>query len=84
MTEKPENRIDADQGRAALEAMRQRYQEDPRRSQATLRATANLKKNTLLEGRIGRFHFSCDEPPVRGGNDEAPSPLEFFLIGAAF
>lgn len=50
----------------------------------TLRATAKLVKDAFLEGRVGRFHFECDEPPSRGGEDKAPSPLEYFLIGAAF
>jgi len=78
------NRIDMGRGKAAQDAMRQRYQEAPRTSKATLRASAKLVKNTLLEGRIGRFTFTCDEPPARGGDDAGPSPLEFFLIGAAF
>ena len=64
--------------------MRQNYLDKPGSSIATLRATANLVKDTYLEGRVGRFHFTCDEPPERGGEDQAPSPLEFFLIGAAF
>ncbi len=50
----------------------------------TLRATAKLVKDAFLQGRIGRFHFDCDEPPSRGGDDNAPSPLEYFLVGAAF
>jgi putative redox protein len=50
----------------------------------TLRATAALEENTKLSGRIGKYHFDCDEPPARGGNDTAPSPLEFFLVGTAF
>ena len=50
----------------------------------TLRSTARLVKNTLLEGRIGRFSFQCDEPPDRGGDDLAPSPLEYFVMGSAF
>lgn len=50
----------------------------------TLRATAEIVHNTHLHGRIGRFEFDCDEPPARGGVDSAPSPLEFFLSGAAF
>ena len=49
-----------------------------------LRATAVLVKDAFLKGRIGRFTFECDEPPSRGGEDKAPSPLEYFLIGAAF
>jgi len=50
----------------------------------TLRATATIVKNAHLHGRIGRFEFDCDEPPERGGEDSAPSPLEFFMCGAAF
>jgi hypothetical protein len=50
----------------------------------TLRATAKLVKDAFLQGRIGRFHFDCDEPTSRGGDDKAPSPLEYFMIGAAF
>lgn len=34
--------------------------------------------------RIGKYHFDCDEPPERGGEDSAPSPLEYFLSGTAF
>ncbi len=84
MSESKTNRIDLVKGKAALDEMRKSYEADPRKSTATLRATAKLVENTLLEGRIGRFNFSCDEPPSRGGADAAPSPLEFFLIGAAF
>ena len=50
----------------------------------TLRATAKLIENTYLEGRIGKFHFASDEPAERGGDDRAASPLEHFLMGAAF
>lgn len=50
----------------------------------TLRATASIVSNTRLHGRIGRYEFDCDEPPERGGTDSAPSPLEYFMSGAAF
>ncbi len=84
MTDQPSGRVDLQKARQALDAMKERYQAEPRTSKATLRATAKLVKDALLEGRIGRFHFTCDEPPSRGGEDQAPSPLEYFLIGAAF
>jgi hypothetical protein len=77
------NRID-------LLKMRQAYEKglknrlDRGNGNVTLRATAKLVKNALLQGRIGRFHFDCDEPVSRGGEDQAPSPLEYFMIGAAF
>jgi hypothetical protein len=77
-------RTDLIKTRKAYEDMRQKYLDKPGFSVATLRATAKLVKDTYLEGRIGRFHFTCDEPPERGGEDQAPSPLEYFMIGAAF
>jgi uncharacterized OsmC-like protein len=50
----------------------------------TLRATADIVSNAHLHGRIGKYEFDCDEPPERGGEDSSPSPLEYFMIGAAF
>jgi uncharacterized OsmC-like protein len=52
-----------------------------------LRATGFLLENLYLEGRVGKLCFEADEPvePVeRGGTDLAPSPLEYFVIGAVF
>jgi len=78
-------------GRVDLERMGQAYDESKAlyltqagSSTVTLRATAKLVKNALLQGRIGKYHFSCDEPVSRGGDDAAASPLEYFLAGAAF
>ncbi len=79
----PHNRIDLDRLQKAFDRgyeLRQKAGNHP----VTLRATARLVENAYLEGRIGRFHFECDEPADRGGDDKAASPLEFFLIGAAF
>ena len=73
-----------------LERMRIAHEEGLERRQksghgkVTLRATAKLVENVFLKGRIGRFQFDCDEPVSRGGDDKAPSPLEYFMIGAAF
>ena len=79
-----EGRVDLDNSKRAYDEARARYIEKPGSSTVTLRATARLVQNALLEGRIGRYHFTCDEPPARGGEDKAASPLEYFLIGAAF
>jgi hypothetical protein len=76
------NRVDLERAQRAYEAGRARRLRTG--SKVTLRATAKLIENAYLEGRIGKFHFACDEPPERGGDDKAASPLEFFLIGAAF
>lgn len=77
------NRIDLEKLNDAFNQGYEKRQQSGKGS-VTLRATAELVKNTLLKGRIGRFHFECDEPPSRGGEDKAPSPLEYFIIGAAF
>jgi uncharacterized OsmC-like protein len=76
------SRVDLERARRAYEAGRERRLRSG--GKVTLRATANLIENTYLEGRIGKFHFASDEPPERGGDDRAASPLEHFLMGAAF
>ncbi len=76
--------VEVEKARKAYDEMKARYQANPASGMVTLRATARLVKNALLEGRIGKFKFTADEPPERGGDDQAPSPLEHFLIGAAF
>ncbi len=77
-------RVDLERMSKAYDESKKRYMANPGNSTVTLRATAKLVKNALLEGRIGRYHFSCDEPQARGGEDAAASPLEYFLAGAAF
>ena len=83
MTE-PAGRVDLERMGQAYDQSKARYLANPGSSTVTLRATAKLVKNTLLEGRIGKYHFTCDEPQARGGEDAAASPLEYFLAGAAF
>lgn len=83
MTEQT-GRVDLEHMKHAYEESKVRYLANPGSSTATLRATARLVKNAYLEGRIGKYHFTCDEPVTRGGEDAAPSPLEHFLVGAAF
>ncbi len=83
MKEDPHNRIDADRIKIAFDKGYE-LREKAGSHVVTLRATAKLVENAYLEGRTGRFNFACDEPPERGGEDKAPSPLEYFLIGAAF
>ncbi len=79
-----EGRVDLANSKRAYDETRARYIVKPDSSTVTLRATARLVQNAFLEGRIGRYHFTCDEPPARGGEDKAASPLEYFLMGAAF
>ncbi len=77
-------RVDLANSKRAYDEARARYIEKAGSATVTLRATAKLVQNAFLEGRIGKYHFTCDEPPARGGEDKAASPLEYFLIGAAF
>ncbi len=79
-----EGRVDLTNSKRAYDEARARYIAKPASSTVTLRATARLVQNAFLEGRIGKYHFTCDEPPARGGEDQAASPLEYFLIGTAF
>ncbi len=79
-----EGKVDLINSKRAYDEARVRYIDKPGSSTVTLRATASLVQNAFLEGRIGHYHFTCDEPPVRGGEDQAASPLEYFLVGAAF
>ena len=83
MTE-PGGRVDLERMGKAYDEGKARYLANPGSSTVTLRATAKLVKNALMEGRIGKYHFTCDEPQGRGGEDAAASPLEYFLAGAAF
>ncbi len=83
MKEIPHNRIDLNRLQGAFDEGYELRKQAGSHS-VTLRATAKLVENVYLDGRIGRFHFACDEPVERGGEDKAPSPLEYFLIGAAF
>jgi uncharacterized OsmC-like protein len=78
----PRNRVDLERARRAYDAGRERRMRTG--GKVTLRATAKLIENTYLEGRIGQYHFASDEPPERGGDERAASPLEHFLMGAAF
>ncbi len=79
-----EGRVDLANSKHAYDEARARYLAKPGSSTVTLRATARLVQNAFLEGRIGRYHFTCDEPPARGGEDKAASPLEYFLMGTVF
>ncbi len=83
MTES-DGRVDLERMGKVYEESRKRYLANSGSSTVTLRATAKLVKNAYLEGRIGKYRFTCDEPTARGGEDAAASPLEYFLAGAAF
>lgn len=84
MQEDRQGIVNLDRGRKALDSTREKLENGVWNGQATLRATAHLVKEAYIEGRVGRFHFAADEPPERGGDDLAPSPLEHFMAGIVF
>lgn len=84
MTEEPHNRINMEKGRQVYEQTRIRIAANPTSGKTTIRAVAKLVEDMHIEGRVGKFHLESDEPVVRGGTDLGPTPLQYFVAGAAF
>ncbi len=84
MTDEPINRVDMEKGRQVYEQTRARFASNPALGKTTIRAVAKLLENMHIEGRVGKFQLESDEPAVRGGTDLGPTPLQYFVAGAAF
>lgn len=56
----------------------------PEQRRVTTRAVIRVVADTRLEGRLGRFVVHADEPAERGGDDTAPSPLQFLMAAVGF
>ena len=84
MTDQPQGRVNLKKYREVYEQTRTALQGSPAARKTTVRAVAKLDQDFHLEGRVGKFRLEADEPAERGGTDLAPSPLQYFLIGAAF
>ncbi len=56
----------------------------PEERRVTTRAVISIVEDTKLEGRLGRFRIHSDEPAERGGDDTAPSPLQFLMAAVGF
>ena len=84
MTDEPINRINMEKGRQVYEQTRARFARNPALGKTTIRAVARLLEDMHIEGRVGKFHLESDEPAVRGGTDLGPTPLQYFVAGAAF
>jgi hypothetical protein len=67
-----------DRIRAAKSAMA------PEERRVTTRAVIHIVEDTRLQGRLGRFTIDADEPAERGGDDTAPSPLQFLMAAVGF
>ncbi|MDA8076451.1 MAG: hypothetical protein M0Z40_14680 [Actinomycetota bacterium] len=81
----PHGRVDLARQRAEIERIRAEKSAKaiPDRK-VTTRAVARIVADTRIEGRLGRFTVHSDEPPDRGGDDTAPSPLQFLMAAVAF
>ncbi len=84
MTDEPINRVDMEKGRQVYEQTRARFAGNQALGKTTIRAVAKLLEDMHIEGRVGKFHLESDEPAVRGGTDLGPTPLQYFVAGAAF
>lgn len=81
-----------DEGRVDLELMRRLYDQarealsgmPPQERKVTLRAVAEIHRNFHMMGRVGRFRLESDEHPDRGGEEQGPSPLQYFLAATGF
>lgn len=76
-------------GRVDLVRMRAVYEEDRARVEAAAdpevpavtRAVVELVEGVRTRARAGRFELFSDEPPERGGEGSAPTPLMYFAVG---
>ncbi len=84
MREDPRSRVDLEKGRRVYEETRARLIENPSAGRTTIRVVASLEEDMHLRGRAGKFTFEADEPAIRGGTDLGPTPLQYFVAGAAF
>lgn len=79
--ERKSSRVDLDKMQKAYDAVRENTRRTP---VLTQRAVARIDKDMHMVGRVGRFTVESDEPHERGGEDLAPAPLQYVVVGAAF
>jgi uncharacterized OsmC-like protein len=84
MSDEPQNRINMEKGRQVYEQTRARLASNPASGKTTIRAVAKLLEDMHIEGRVGKFRLESDEPAARGGTELGPTPLQYFVAGAAF
>jgi hypothetical protein len=78
-------RVDLERQLAEIERIRAEKSALPApERRVTTRAVARIATDTRIEGRLGRFVVHSDEPAERGGDDSAPSPLQYLMAAVAF
>jgi len=84
MSDEPRSRVNLERMRAEFHTWRAAAAGGRERSTITIRATARILENVHLEGTVRGHRFESDEPPERGGTNQGPAPLTYFVMGAAF
>jgi hypothetical protein len=84
MSEQPKSRVNLELMRAEYERFRAAAATRPERGKISFRAAARILEDVHLEGTVRGHRLEADEPPERGGQNRAPAPLSYFLMGAAF
>lgn len=75
---------DVEKIRAFIKKTVERMRTDPTFGINHNMASTRHVSDFVLEGRVRNHVFMSDEPPIRGGTDKGPSPLEYFIAGFAF
>ncbi len=64
---------------SSVSALVQQIDVEPTTAHATFRASAHLNDGVLSNISIRNFNVVSDEPPVLGGTDKGPNPVELIL-----
>lgn len=85
MAESQRGRVNLEKQMHEIERLRAEMSAQPERERTvTTRAVARIVDDVHLEGRMGKFFVQADEPLSRGGTEQGPSPLQYFMVGVAF
>ena len=85
MTEPQPGRVNLEKQQREIERLRTEMGAlPPEGRRITTRAVARILDDVHLEGRMGKFLVYADEPVSRGGTEQGPSPLQYFMVGVAF
>jgi len=70
--------------RAHIEKTVEKMKADPNFGINHNRASTRQISDFVAAGKVRNHTFISDEPPIRGGTDKGPSPLEYFIAGFSF
>jgi hypothetical protein len=77
-------RVDFAKQRARIEENLARMRTEPDRpARGGPRASIRVLQDRLCEARVDGFTFLVDEPVERGGTNQGPSAMGYFVAGAA-